>query len=84
MPINKLGALPFEDDEELEDGFTSSRVVFKWTNGYSYDLQPLMEADESELDDAGIRVITATPNSRLSVLPGLSSSNKKPTRNGFP
>ena len=52
MPINRLGALPFEDDEELEEGLTSSRVVFKWTNGYSYDLQPLMEADESEFSDA--------------------------------
>ena len=51
MPTNKLGALQFEDDEELEDGLTSSRVVFKWTNGYSYDLQPLMGADESELAD---------------------------------
>lgn len=53
MPINRLGALPFEDDEEHEEGLTSSRVVYKWTNGYSYDLQPLMEADESELADAG-------------------------------
>lgn len=51
MPINRLGALPFEDDEELEEGLTSSQVVSKWTNGYSYDLQPLMEANKSELAD---------------------------------
>ena len=49
MPENKLGELPFEDDEDLKEGWTRSRVVFKWMNGYSYDLQFLLGADMDDL-----------------------------------
>ena len=42
MPTNELGISPLGDDEDLAGRWTSSRAVFRWTNGFSYDLQTLM------------------------------------------
>ena len=42
MPTSELGISPLGDDEDLAGGWTSSRVVFRWTDGFSYHLQALM------------------------------------------
>ena len=84
MPTNKLGALPFKDDEELEEGLTSSRVVFKWTNGYSYDLQPLMEADESELADAWDEGVYSNTKFKALSAPGTKLIQQETYQEWFP